>query len=274
MALDESEVRAALQAELQGTADAEVLDYASSCLADDDLDWGDAAGGCAGAFDAVGAVLADAVGGDEAAVHALLVRLAARLQLADAPAAAAAAADSDSLLALRGIRLAFGGRTLLRPTDFTLRRGARYALVGGNGVGKTTLLMRVAAGDIADFPPALRRACVQHEVLARSCATALQFCREGGAEEAAAADALARVGFTPALCSALVSELSGGWRMRLALARSTLEQVDLLLLDEPTNRALYHRSAHMPARLHPSPQTWTWALLPGCGSTCERGCLA
>jgi ATP-binding cassette subfamily F protein 3 len=59
---------------------------------------------------------------------------------------------------------------------------------------------------------------------------------EGGAcDEAAARAALLNVGFTDALVEAKVASLSGGWRMRLALARSTLQKVDLLLLDEPTN---------------------------------------
>ena len=52
------------------------------------------------------------------------------------------------------------------------------------------------------------------------------------AGEADVEAALSRVGFTPQLRQAQLSALSGGWRMRLALARSTLQNVDLLLLDE------------------------------------------
>ena len=78
-------MREALVAELAGRADAEVLDYASSCLADGDLDWRDD-----GAFDAVGAVLLEACGDEEENVKALLSRLFERLHVGAAPPAAAA----------------------------------------------------------------------------------------------------------------------------------------------------------------------------------------
>jgi len=43
------------------------------------------------------------------------------------------------------------------------------------------------------------------------------------------------VGFTERMCDNAVSTLSGGWRMKLALARAMLQRADILLLDEPTN---------------------------------------
>ena len=121
----------------------------------------------------------------------------------------------------------------MRPCDLYLRRGRRYALVGQNGVGKTTLLTRIAAGDIAGFPPGVRCVYVQHEVLATSDASVTDFMRAASAvpgSDAASGDAdvraaLAAVGFTDALASARVGQLSGGWRMRLALARSMLHHV-------------------------------------------------
>jgi ATPase subunit of ABC transporter with duplicated ATPase domains len=45
-------------------------------------------------------------------------------------------------------------------------------------------------------------------------------------------DALTSVGFSEQRAAAAVSELSGGWRMKLAIARSMLWNADLLLLDE------------------------------------------
>jgi ATPase subunit of ABC transporter with duplicated ATPase domains len=121
----------------------------------------------------------------------------------------------------------------MRPCDLYLLRGRRYALVGQNGVGKTTLLTRVAAGDIAGFPAGVRVVYVQHEVLAQSDASVTDFMRAAGAEpggDAACAEAdvqaaLTAVGFTETLAAARVGQLSGGWRMRLALARSMLHHV-------------------------------------------------
>ena len=89
--LSEASVRTALDAELAGkAADSDVLSYAASCLADADLEWGDAGDGFAGAFDAVGAVLEEACGGDEEAVKALLARLASTLHVSAAPPPVAA----------------------------------------------------------------------------------------------------------------------------------------------------------------------------------------
>lgn len=48
----------------------------------------------------------------------------------------------------------------MRACDLQLERGRRYGLLGQNGVGKTTLLTRVAAGDIVGFPKDIHCVCV------------------------------------------------------------------------------------------------------------------
>ena len=42
-------------------------------------------------------------------------------------------------------------------------------------------------------------------------------------------------GFTQVMCDGLITQLSGGWKMKLALIRATLENADIMLMDEPTN---------------------------------------
>jgi len=155
------------------------------------------------------------------------------------------------LVDCRGIILAYPGsaKPLLRRADLTLRRGGRYGIVGRNGTGKTTLMSRVAERDIAGFPSDVRTALVQHEVT--GCderETALDYLRRldeasvpvagraGGEDlEGRRQRALERVGFTGEMLAKPVEELSGGWRMRLAIARGSLSEAELILLDEPTN---------------------------------------
>ena len=42
-------------------------------------------------------------------------------------------------------------------------------------------------------------------------------------------------GFTEVMCSGLITQLSGGWKMKLALIRATMQKADIMLMDEPTN---------------------------------------
>ncbi len=146
--------------------------------------------------------------------------------------------DKDYVLDLRGMILAFGGRVLMKMTDLCLERGKCYGFVGQNGVGKTTLLTRVAAKDIDGIPQDLKVYYVAHEILSESTESVVEYMQSqvpADCTQEKIISALSDVGFSAKMRNAPCSDLSGGWRMKLSIARSMMWEPELLLLDEPTN---------------------------------------
>uniref|UniRef100_A0A7S2M5Z9 ABC transporter domain-containing protein n=1 Tax=Skeletonema marinoi TaxID=267567 RepID=A0A7S2M5Z9_9STRA len=135
--------------------------------------------------------------------------------------------------------LAYGGKILLHQTKLRLRRGHRYALVGQNGVGKTTLMNAIQNGKLEGWPVDLRTEYVDsgsnvdpvHE--AKIVFTDLQ--KTSGKSEEDCKAMLGQLKFTPDMMKGTIGELSGGWQMKLRLAQAVLIDADILLLDEPTN---------------------------------------
>ena len=146
--------------------------------------------------------------------------------------------QKDYIVDLQGIILAFAGRVLLQRTNFSLERGKTYGIVGQNGTGKTTLLNRVAAKDIAGFPPDVSVYYIQHEILSEKEETIVDFMVQmvpEGVSRETVVNTLKEVGFDDVKMAATIQSLSGGWRMKLAIARAMLWDAEVLLLDEPTN---------------------------------------
>jgi ATPase subunit of ABC transporter with duplicated ATPase domains len=140
--------------------------------------------------------------------------------------------------------LAYGGKILLNNATLRLMRGRRYGLCGGNGVGKSTLMRAISRGQLDGFPPPeeLKTVYVEHDIQASLADYRVpDYVAEDPAIKAMGVsrdqvvDALLRVGFGDDLLAKLITEISGGWKMKLALARAMLLRADILLLDEPTN---------------------------------------
>lgn len=165
--------------------------------------------------------------------------------------------------------VAFGEKVLLQGADLTLSTGRRYGFVGRNGLGKTTLL-RMISGKQLQIPSHISILHVEQEVVGDdtiALASVLE-CDEklndlwrkekeyskdptksneltevyaelqaldADKAPARASIILAGLGFSTDMQSAATRTFSGGWRMRLALARALFSRPDLLLLDEPTN---------------------------------------
>ncbi|KAJ3102877.1 hypothetical protein HDU96_009478 [Phlyctochytrium bullatum] len=138
--------------------------------------------------------------------------------------------------------LAYGGMMLLNHTNLTLIRGKRYGLCGANGAGKTTLMRAIANNKVDGFPPPeeLRTVMVEHALQGEDTSLAIiDFIasdeRLKDVSRDAIRDSLLSVGFPEPMLQNPVGSLSGGWKMKLELARAILMKADILLLDEPTN---------------------------------------
>jgi elongation factor 3 len=133
---------------------------------------------------------------------------------------------------------------LLSHTNLRLLKGHRYGLCGRNGAGKSTLMRSMADGKLEGYPPqdVVKTCFVEHNQGENADLTILEYiCSDVRFKDESRqriTDVLEEVGFTAGpegRQSHNVGSLSGGWKMKLALARAMLMRADVLLLDEPTN---------------------------------------
>lgn len=140
--------------------------------------------------------------------------------------------------------LAYGAKILLNQTHLRLKRGQRYGLLGPNGSGKTTLMRAINNEQLEGFPKKseVKTVYVEHDLdSADTEQTVIGWTMKKLAEvgldpkrdEVEAK--LDEFGFLKEQFESPITSLSGGWKMKLALARAVFEKPDILLLDEPTN---------------------------------------
>ena len=178
------------------------------------------------------------------------------------------------MLGFNNLTLRRGARVLIQDASLQIHAGQRVGLVGRNGTGKSSLfaLMQYqlspdkgdftrprnwAVATVAQETPALPVQALEYaldgDIELRELEAALAKAEaahdgdrigslherlyqvDGYTARARAATLLDGLGFTQSMQAQTVAEFSGGWRMRLNLARALMCRSDLLLLDEPTN---------------------------------------
>ena len=149
------------------------------------------------------------------------------------------------MLTIDHISMEFSSRPVLDDITFLINRKERIALVGKNGAGKTTLL-RLIAGE---YQPTSGRIAKETDMTIGYLPQVMLFhddrtlreemMRVAHEDEARFVAEMDRtvigLGFERKDFDRPCSEFSGGWRMRIELAKILLSHPDLLLLDEPTN---------------------------------------
>ncbi|MSP86761.1 MAG: ATP-binding cassette domain-containing protein [Methylotenera sp.] len=178
------------------------------------------------------------------------------------------------MIQFKQLTLVRGLKILIQAASLQLHPGHKVGLTGANGAGKSSIFallrgeMQLEAGNL-EMPAAWVIAHVAQETPALAM-PAIEFVLDGDAElrsieaalvaaeanhqgeliaelhhrlmdiegysaKARAAELLSGLGFSQANLQQAVSTFSGGWRVRLNLARALMCRSDLLLLDEPTN---------------------------------------
>ena len=183
----------------------------------------------------------------------------------------------NALLQLRDVGFHYGDRSVLDGLSLNVERGGCAALIGPNGVGKTTLL-RLASGALeatrgevllagqrlADLPRRQRSRLVAlvpqqldvpfeftvQQIVEQGRSPYLGFLRGPRREDRIAVDRAMELADVFGLRERVFNELSGGERQRVKIALGLAQEPELLLLDEPTQNLDIGRQVELLDLLH------------------------
>ena len=146
---------------------------------------------------------------------------------------------SDLLFSLRDVEIKFGKKIIFQDLNLNLHKGDMIALVGKNGVGKTTLMKTIYgdqdldAGELWNFPNL--KVGYFNQKFEKLNNTSVEECLSDLTNDK-------NQHFVDIFCNKLnldkfanINDLSGGQKRKVFLIRSLIQESDVLLLDEPTN---------------------------------------
>ena len=149
------------------------------------------------------------------------------------------------MVSVENISMEFSARPILNDITFLINKRDRVALIGKNGAGKTTLLRLIAgeeeptSGRISKDKDLRIGYLPQHMIHNEGTTLRQEVDTVRDQDDPKSIGQMEKVliglGFVRTDFDRPCSEFSGGWRMRIELAKILLLKPDLLLLDEPTN---------------------------------------
>jgi ATPase subunit of ABC transporter with duplicated ATPase domains len=151
----------------------------------------------------------------------------------------------ETVVRFDAVSFEYGKKQILDEVDFSLRRGAKFTLMGQNGAGKSTLFklltgeLEVESGEVMvdkSLTVATARQVISREDRELTVRDFFQKCFPKKVYDIdPKIDAVLEVVNLVAPHDRLVKSFSGGQQARLLLASALIQDPDLLLLDEPTN---------------------------------------
>lgn len=152
--------------------------------------------------------------------------------------------SGKDVLKVSKIRKSYDAKLVLQGISFTIQRGQKVALIGRNGIGKSTLLKIIMGSEKADsgtyewgYEAHISYFAQEHKEMAQEHATVLAWLEAQNTKEPISKlrATLGSMLFSGNDVQKKVSSLSGGEKTRLIFAKIMLEQANILVLDEPTN---------------------------------------